>query len=197
MQNKQVIIVGGGAAGLFAADALSNSTEVTILEKESAIGKKLLIAGQGGLNITNDCAGTELSGKYTPEGWMNRFLVDFGPSEFRKWLSDLGIPTFVGSSGKVFPEKGITAVDVLNKIKIRLEERGVRILTGHRFTGFDPNGNITVMHGNNEVVLNTNRLVLALGGASWPLTGSDGAWKDILHSAGIPVKPFQSSNCGI
>lgn len=102
MQNKQVIIVGGGAAGLFAADTLSNSHEVIILEKQSTIGRKLIIAGQGGLNITNDCRETELPGKYTPVGWMNKFLIDFGPSEFRKWLSDLGIPTFVGSSGKVF-----------------------------------------------------------------------------------------------
>ncbi len=197
MQNKQVLIVGGGAAGLFAADALSNSHEVTIIEKGPAIGRKFLVAGQGGLNITNNCGGTELFGKYTPEGWMNRFLNDFGPAEFRKWLSDLGIPTFVGSSGKVFPEKGIMVIDVLNKIKRRLEERNVRILTGHTFTGFDAQGNITLMYDNSAVILKTTRLILALGGASWPQTGSDGAWKDILFSAGIPVKPFQSSNCGI
>lgn len=86
---------------------------------------------------------------------------------------------------------------MLNKIKRRLEEKSVRILTGHTFTGFDSKGNITIMHGNNELILNTSRLILALGGASWPVTGSDGKWKNILDSAGVSVKPFQSSNCGI
>jgi uncharacterized flavoprotein (TIGR03862 family) len=197
MQNCEIIIAGGGAAGLFAAEAFSVSHEVMLIEKQPAVGTKLLVAGRGGLNITNNCSGDFLRGKYSPHGWMDRFLADFDPLVFRKWLSDQGIPTFIGSSGKVFPEKGIHAVDVIKAIKKRLDDRGVRILTNATFKEFDKDQTVYVLHEGKEEVFHTSHLVLALGGASWPQTGSDGSWRSILDTAGIPTRLFQPSNCGI
>jgi uncharacterized flavoprotein (TIGR03862 family) len=197
MAKKQIIIVGGGPAGLFAADILSRAYDVRIIEKEKNPGQKFLLAGKGGLNITNSLKGGDLAVRYSPAGFMNKALAAFEPIALRHWLSDLGIETFVGSSGRVFPEKGIRSVDVLNKIREKLIKKGVLILTEHELTGFTINREVTLLNKGNTLTIKADYIILALGGASWPQTGSDGSWQSLMVTAGIATKPFQPSNCGI
>jgi uncharacterized flavoprotein (TIGR03862 family) len=196
-QKKRIVIVGGGAAGLFAADALSPFHEIQLIEKESNIGNKFRVAGKGGLNITSNLTGDDLISKYMPTGFLDEALRSFDSSTFRKWLAELGIPTFVGTSGKVFPETGITANDILSKIGQRLTDRGVTIHTGCAFMDFDQEHQITIQFPDGPVTLKADHIIFALGGASWPNTGSDGKWGLAFENAGIPVKPFQPSNCGL
>jgi hypothetical protein len=197
MGRKQIIIVGGGPSGLITADILSSAYDVAIYEKEKNVGQKLLVAGMGGLNITNRAQGGELTGKYSPAGFMNKALLDFDTSALRQWLSGMNIPTFVGSSGRVFPEKSIRPIDVLNKIKAKLVKQGVQFHLQHEFVGFDNNRHVTFKNQGKEFVLKADYIVFALGGASWPVTGSNGSWKGIFEVMNITCNPFQASNCGI
>jgi uncharacterized flavoprotein (TIGR03862 family) len=168
-----------------------------LFDREKNVGQKFLLAGKGGFNLTNNVQGEELTGKYSPAGFMNKALSDFDSSSLRQWLSSMGIPTFVGSSGRIFPEKGFSPVDVLNKIRARLMEQGVQFYPEHELVGFDIDRHVTLKNNNQEVIHKADYILFALGGASWPKTGSDGSWLNIFQSMGIVIKPFQPSNCGI
>ena len=128
---------------------------------------------------------------------MNRALSDFDPLALRQWLSSMGFPTFVGSSGRVFPEKGFSPIDVLNKLRAKLMEQGVQFHLQHELVGFDNNRNVTFKHHEQEIMQEADYILFALGGASWPKTGSYGSWQAIFESLGIVIKPFKSSNCGM
>jgi len=193
----QIIIIGGGPAGLMAAEILSTAHNVSLFDKEKNVGQKFLLAGKGGFNMTNNAQGEELSGKYSPAGFMNRALSDFDPLALRRWLYSMGIPTFVGSSGRVFPEKGFSPTDILNKIRAKLMEQGVQFHLQHELIGFDNNRHVTLKHQGQEIIQEADYILFALGGASWPKTGSDGSWLAIFESMGIATNSFQSSNCGI
>ena len=197
MQSKQIVIIGGGPAGLMAADVLSPFFQVKIYEKEKAIGQKFLVAGTGGLNITNGLKGESLASEYTPSGFLNEAICDFDSSALREWLLQLGIPTYEGSSKRVFPEKGITPAEVLKKIRQKLEKQGVEFYPKHAFTGFGEAGNLNFKHGRNKITVQADYYIFALGGASWPVTGSTGEWLKCFENHGIKTLPFQSSNCGI
>ncbi len=197
MERKQIIIIGGGPSGLMAAEVLSPSRYVSIYDKGKNVGQKFLVAGKGGLNLTNNAQGEELTGKYSPPGFMNKALSDFDTRDMRQWLSSMGISSFVGSSGRVFPEKGIKPTDILNKMRAKLMEQGVQFHLQHELIGFDNNRHVTFKHQDQETAQEADYIIFALGGASWPVTGSDGSWRTIFESMGIVTNPFQSSNCGV
>lgn len=180
-----------------AAACLSTEHEVHLYEKEKTIGRKFLVAGKGGFNLTNEKNGDALVAAYSPFDFLQTCLLDFDSLAFRKWLTDLGIPTFVGTSGRVFPVKGIKPIEVLQKIKNRILEQGVHLHLNHTFKGFESANKIVVESENKSNVTQGDVILFALGGASWPKTGSTGNWLPHFQSLGIQTKKFQSSNCGI
>ncbi|MBL7980880.1 MAG: TIGR03862 family flavoprotein [Flavobacteriales bacterium] len=193
----QVAIVGGGPAGLIAADLLSGKCEVHLYEQGRMVGRKFLVAGDGGLNITNRASGEDLFAQFTPRNFMQPLLEAFGPAELRAWLGGMGVETFVGSSGRVFPVRGIKPAEVLAAIRHRLDERGVNIHHGHTFVGFDEQALPIVEHANGRTTVKAEAVLFALGGASWPKTGSTGAWREHFEAIGVRTVPFTASNCGL
>jgi uncharacterized flavoprotein (TIGR03862 family) len=194
---NHILIIGGGPAGLMAADVLAETCEVDLFDKETRIGKKFLVAGKGGFNITNGATGDALLAAYSPAGFLDIALNACDNHDVRHWLLEMGIPTFTGSSGRVFPEKGIHPAEVLNRITARLKAKGVRIHTENEVIGFDTQQQVVFKNPEGDITLKTDYVILALGGASWPDTGSDGAWRELFERMGIQTLPFQSSNCGV
>lgn len=197
MTRKTIAIIGGGPAGLMAADVLSPFHDVHIYEKEKAVGQKFMVAGKGGLNITNGLKGNDLVSKYTPVNFLKDALLDFDSAAVCDWLLQMDIPTFEGSSGRVFPEKGITPADVLKRIKKKLISQGVEFHLKHTFTGFEGDKSIIFKSGRSKIPVQADYFIFALGGASWPVTGSTGEWRSVFEANDIHTLPFQSSNCGI
>jgi uncharacterized flavoprotein (TIGR03862 family) len=195
IKQRQIIIVGGGPAGLMAADVLSSVYTVSLYEKEKSIGKKFLLAGKGSFNITNCAEGEKLCNNYTPAGFMDNALSGFNTLAFRRWLSEIGIPTYAGSGGRVFPE-GIGPKEIFKLIKVKLENQGVQFHGEHEFVGFE-NKRIAFNNKGKNIICEPDYCFFALGGASWPGTGSTGSWRPAFESMGISTLPFQSSNCGI
>lgn len=215
---KKAIVVGGGPAGMFAAWNLAETCEVHLFEQSSSLGRKLLVAGKGGLNITNHSK-ERTREAFIPAGFMNRPLEVFDNEALRNWLHGIGIPTYTGSSGKVFPQKDIKASEVVQKMTNALLERGVSIHLNHKLTGFTAENVFTFQinpKGQSEnqssqlhqtenqssqlrqtLNYSADYCILALGGASWPQTGSDGLWVNMFRKKGIHTLPFQPSNCGI
>jgi len=193
----RIAIIGGGPAGLMAADTLAPHAVVDLYEHGKHIGRKFLVAGQGGFNLTNKVEGEELLRTYSPRGFLDDAINAFGPTQLRAWLAERGIETFVGTSGRVFPVKGIKPIDVLARIREYVIQRGVRIHVEHVFTGFDDAHMPILENHNGPITLHADRVIFALGGASWPVTGSTGIWPSLFNAIGIGTDPFESSNCGI
>lgn len=197
MSPKRIVLFGGGPACLMAALQLAKNHEIILYEKGKAIGRKFLVAGNGGFNLTNALHGEELLKVYSNDSILHNALQDFDTVATRKWLSDLGVETFVGSSGRVFPETGIKPVQVLNKIKAKLEEAGVKIHLNHEFVGFDENKCPLVRNEDGISAVQADKYVFGLGGGSWKRTGTNDKWLVHFHKLGVETIPFESSNCGI
>ena len=193
MTRKTVAIIGGGASGLFAAAHIDSSKfDVTIYEINKTLGRKFLVAGDGGFNLTHSESIEEMIKRYTPKYFLEKSLLQFNNLMFREWLHNVDIPTFVGSSRRVFPEEGIKPIEVLNAIKKRLIENNVNFNFEESWSGWKADNSLIF---NSGLVVKADIVIFSLGGASWKVTGSDGNWHSIFHEKGIDVLPFESSNC--
>lgn len=197
----RVVIIGGGPAGLMAAEQLSavDGIEIDLFDAMPSVGRKFLIAGVGGMNITHAEALPSFIERYTDRAaWLAPMLHEFGPQALREWIHGLGIETFVGSSGRVFPCE-MKAAPLLRAWLHRLRARGVRFHVRHRWLGWEGEGvdaPLRFVTPQGEQSWTADALVLALGGGSWSKLGSDGAWVKLLQAEGIPVAPLQATNCG-
>ena len=190
---KSVSIIGGGPAALILAALLSGDKfDVTIYEKNKSLGRKFLVAGKGGFNLTHSEPITELISRYTPPHFLKKALLDFDNTDFRNWMNTIGIPTYIGSSKRVYPESGIKPITVLNAILDVLNKQRVTILYQQTWTGWTSNNDLVF---NTETVIKSDYTIFALGGGSWKVTGSDGGWLDLFSNQNIPITPFQPSNC--
>ncbi|RFB79709.1 TIGR03862 family flavoprotein [Methylovirgula sp. 4M-Z18] len=192
-----IAIIGAGPAGLMAAEVLGAAgLAVTLYERMPSPARKFLMAGRGGLNLTHSEDFDRFVGRYgEASDWLQPILAAFPPQALRDWCEALGEPTFVGSSGRVFP-KSFKASPLLRAWLRRLQSYGVSLKTRHAWRGWDVEGALVFSTPEGEVHVRSAATVLALGGASWPRLGSDGGWRDILGAKGIPVQPFAPANCG-
>jgi uncharacterized flavoprotein (TIGR03862 family) len=195
--NKKVAIIGGGPAGLMAAEVLvAAGVDVDVHEAMPTLGRKFLRAGLGGLNITHSEPYMEFCSRYGDKQPQLQMILDnFTPVAFREWVHGLGIETFVGTSGRVFPTE-MKAAPLLRKWVHRLRSAGVRFHLGHSWRGFNNDGSLRMATGTEEFFIKPDVTILALGGASWPQLGSTGSWVPWLQEHGVEITPWQSANCG-
>ena len=192
-----VAIIGAGPAGLMAAEVLAQGgANVTVYDAMPSAGRKFLMAGRGGLNLTHSEPLPAFLARYR-EAMPNlkAALAAFPPQALRDWSEALGQETFVGSSGRVFP-KAFKASPLLRAWLRRLDSMGVKLVLRHRWTGWDEQGRLRFQTPDGPVAVETTSTVLALGGASWPRLGSDGAWAEILAARGVKISPLRPANSG-
>lgn len=193
---KTIAIIGGGPAAMMLAATLDSSLyNVTIYERNQALGRKFLVAGDGGFNLTHSEELASFIKRYSPFEFTAPFLRHFTNLDFQDWLKTIGIETFIGSSKRVFPTKGIKPIEVLNAIQKVLEEKKVKIVYQHQWLGWDAKDKLVFESKGKKKAISPDSVVFALGGASWSITGSDGNWLDFFEKKGISIKPFQPSNC--
>jgi uncharacterized flavoprotein (TIGR03862 family) len=192
-----IAIVGGGPAGLMAAEtAAQGGARVTVYDAMPSVGRKFLMAGRGGLNLTHSEPFDVFLTRYLAEGSaLPAALNTFPPHALREWCEGLGEETFVGTSGRVFP-KAMKASPLLRRWLSRLTNAGVTFRMRHRWTGWDKAGNLIFQTSSGEVTIAYDAAILALGGASWPRLGSTGDWVAPFSEAGIVVMPLRPANCG-
>ncbi len=188
------LVIGGGPAGLMAAEALADAgRRVVLCEAKPSVGRKLLMAGKSGLNVTKDEAETAFGDAFHPD-WLRPMLALFGPVQVADWCRDLGQEVFTGSSGRVFPQ-AMKASPLLRAWLVRLASKGVEFRTRWRWLGPEGAGH-SFQTPDGAVILHPKTTVLALGGASWARLGADGAWVPWLVAKGVEVAPFQPANMG-
>jgi uncharacterized flavoprotein (TIGR03862 family) len=193
----QAAVIGAGPAGLMAAEVLAHGgAAVTVYDRMPSAGRKFLLAGRGGLNLTHSEPLERFLGRYgAAEARLRPAMEALPPEALRAWSEGLGQSTFVGSSGRVFPA-AFKASPLLRAWLRRLETLGVIFRLRHRWTGWDGEGRLLFESPAGEIAADAGATVLALGGASWPRLGSDGSFADVLLRAGVAVAPLQPANCG-
>lgn len=194
--DRKAVVVGGGPAGLMAATPLINAGfQVTIVDHKATVGRKFLVAGDGGFNLTHSEPLEQFMERYD-HIYLKKWVNDFTPDAFRSWLQEIGIPTIVGSSGKVFPAKGIKPVEVLRAWINYLTDKGVQWKLKTQLIDFSES--CVRLESKDQIEeYNLDYLIVATGGGSWKKTGSDGKWMNLFRQKGIPLKSFQSGNSGL
>ncbi|MGY4515874.1 TIGR03862 family flavoprotein [Lysobacter sp. HA18] len=192
-----IAIIGGGPAGLMAAEvARAAGVEVDLFDAKGSVGRKFLIAGKGGLNLTHSEPRPAFDARYRERAaQVGRWLDDFDADDLREWARRLGVETFVGSSGRVFPTD-LKAAPLLRGWVRRLRDAGVRFHVQHRWIGWTDDGALRFDTSHGRVEAMPRATVFAMGGGSWPELGSDGAWVAPFAEAGIDIAPLVPANCG-
>lgn len=199
-ENLPVLVIGGGPAGLRAAEvARAGGAAVILCDAQPSVGRKFLVAGRGGLNLTHGEPVENFPQRYGAEldRWRE-LLRNFSPADLQSWAAELGLETYVGTSGRVFP-RGQKAAVLLRAWLNRLRESGAELRTNCQLTGISspkgrPRADFRI--GEQQLTIDAQAVVLALGGASWPETGSDGTWPALLRAHGVAVSEWQPANCG-
>lgn len=194
---KNIAVIGAGPAGLMAAEVLAQGgVTVTVYDAMPSAGRKFLMAGRGGLNLTHSEPLPQFLARYreaTPR--LKTAIEAFPPSALRDWSDALGQATFVGSSGRVFP-RAFKASPLLRAWLRRLDSLGVKLALRHRWTGWDEQGRLRFQTPAGPHAVEASAVVLALGGASWPRLGSDGTWAEALAARGVTISPLRPANSG-
>jgi uncharacterized flavoprotein (TIGR03862 family) len=191
------VVIGAGPAGLMAAQALVEAgVAVDVFDAMPSAGRKFLLAGRGGLNLTHSEPDGLFASRFGDRSaQVQPWLRDFGPTQLRDWAQQMGVTTFVGSSGRVFPAE-MKAAPLLRAWLHRLRADGVRLHMRHRWGGWTQDGALQFTSPDGPREVHADATVLALGGASWPQLGSDGRWVPVLAQCGVAVAPLLAANCG-
>jgi hypothetical protein len=195
----QLAVIGGGPAGLRAAEVVAAAgLNVTLFDAKPSVGRKFLVAGKGGLNLTHGEEAARFAMRFDgpdqPAGIWRGLLADFDAAAMREWAADLGVETFQATSGRVYP-KALKAAPLLRRWIARLKSHGVCFEMNHRWCGLTP-GSPQRLEFSNGAIFPADAVIFALGGGSWPQTGSDGGWLRVFKSLGIACDPLVAANCG-
>ncbi len=198
IKDSDIAIIGAGPTGLIAAERLAEAGHrVAIYERMASPGRKFLLAGRGGLNLTHSEPLDRFLDRYgEARAWLEPAIRAFPPQALRDWADGLGAESFVGSSGRVFP-KAMKASPLLRAWLARLDRLGVRLVSGRHWTGWDKTGALRfAAREGGEDLVRPRATLLALGGASWPRLGSDGSWAELLAAKGVAIAPLRPANAG-
>ena len=193
----KIVVIGGGPAGLMAAEAArTRGASVEVYDAMASMGRKFLLAGKGGLNLTHSEPMEKFLSRYGHRRASIQPLLDrFGPDALCRWAYGLGVQTFVGTSGRIFPSD-LKSAPLLRAWLRRLRQSGVMFHVRHRWGGWDEAGTLRFVTPSGDRLVSADAVVLALGGGSWPRFGSDGAWVRLLEVCSVPVQPLRPANCG-
>lgn len=191
---KSIAVIGGGASALSFASFIDTSKfDVTIYEQNNALGRKFLVAGSGGFNLTHSENIEDFCLRYTPHEFVSPFIKQFSNLDFRAWLKHIGIETYVGTSKRVFPAKGIKPIQVLKAIEDVLNKNNIHVAYEHKWMGFE-NEDLLFQNKHNVVRIKADIIVFALGGSSWSVTGSNDNWLQHFKNKNVETLPIQASN---
>lgn len=193
MSKKKIAIIGGGPAAIFLGLFLDPTRfDVTIFEKNKALGRKFLVAGKGGFNLTHSEEIDDFISRYHPKEFLEPAIMAFNSEDLRNYLDAIGIPTFIGTSKRVFPQKGIKPIFVFMQLMSLLQRKGVHIEYDYEWDGWSEDGKLLFNH---KYTLDSDFTVFSLGGGSWKVTGSDGGWSKYFENHGVKTLPFVAANC--
>ena len=190
---KSIAIIGGGPSALITAAFLdANKFDITIYEKKKSLGRKFLVAGDGGFNLSHGEHIDKMITRYTPTSFLKNALLNFTNEDLRNWLLSIDIPTFVGSSNRIYPEKGIKPITVLTNIKQFLIDKNIQFLYNYEWKDWSDKSEFIF---NDNKIVRADYTIFSLGGASWKITGSEGNWTDNFKEKDINTLPFLPANC--